>query len=124
MQALMDLSLPRFTKLDDGVIPKTKPWPVTLDSPTSPTPVDGGNRTRSPSPCVDLDGLSSDDSVVDAPPQDLKVTLLYDSDDSCTPVGSIVFSSDEGLPLIPSQDDRRKVCKQNSRPSSRSELLD
>ena len=28
-QALMDLSLPRFTKLDDGVIPKTKPWPVT-----------------------------------------------------------------------------------------------
>ena len=24
----MDLSLPRFTKLDDGVIPKTKPWPV------------------------------------------------------------------------------------------------
>ena len=117
----MDLSLPRFTKLDDGVIPKTKPWPVTLDSPTSPTSVDGGNRARSPSPYVDLDGLSSDDSVVDAPPQDLKVTLLYDS---CTPMGSIVFSSDEGLPLSPGQDDRRKVCKRNSRPSSRSELLD
>ena len=62
--------------------------------------------------------------MVDAPPQDLKVTLLYDSDDSCTPVGYIVFSSDEGLPLSPGQDDRRKVCKRNSQPSSRSELLD
>ena len=113
VQALMDLSLPRFTKLDDGVIPKTKPWPVTLDPPTSLASADGGNRTRSPSPCVDLDGFSSDNYVVDAPPQDLKVTLLYDSDDSCTPVGSIVFSSDEGLPLSPGQDDRRKVRKRN-----------
>ena len=32
VQALMDLSLPRFTKLDDGVIPKIKPWPVTESS--------------------------------------------------------------------------------------------
>ena len=124
VQALMDLSLPRFKKLDDGVIPKTKPWPVATDSPRSPTSVDGGNRTCSPSPCMDLDELSSDDFVVDAPPHDLKVTLLYDSDDSCTPVGSIVFSSDEDPPLRPGQDDRRKVCKRNSLPSSRSELLD
>ena len=130
VQALMDLSLPRFKKLDDGVIPKTKPWPATdspwpaTDSPTSPTSVDGGNQTRSPSPCVDLDEMSSDDSVVDAPPQDLKVTLLNNSDDSCTPVGSIVFSSDEDPLLSPGQDDRRKVCKRNSRPSSQSELLD
>ena len=127
VQALMDLSLPRFQKLDDRVIPKTKPWLVALDSPTSPTSptsVDGGIRTRSPSPCVDLDELSSDDSVVDAPPQDFKVTLLYDSDDSCTPVRSIVFSSDEDPPLSPGQDDRRKECKRNSRPSSRSESLD
>ena len=74
--------------------------------------------------CVDLDELSSDDSVVDASPQDFKVTLLYDSDDSCTPVGSIVFSSDEDLPLSPGQDDRHKVRKRNTRPSSRSELMD
>ena len=124
VQALMDLSLPRFQKLDDGVTPKTKPWAVALDSPASPTSVDGGNRTRSPSPCVDLDELSSDDSVVDVSPQDFKVTLLYESDDSCTPVGSIVFSSDEEPPLSPGQDDRRKVRKRNIRPSSRSELMD
>ena len=43
VQALMDLSLPRFQKLDDGGIPKTKPWAVALDSPASPTSVDGGN---------------------------------------------------------------------------------
>ena len=124
VQALMDLSLPRFQKLDDGVILKTKPWPMALDSPASPTSVDGGNRTRSPSPCVDLDELSSDDSVVDASPQDFKVTLLYESDDSCPPVGSIVFSSDEDHPLSPGQDDWRKVRKRNFRPSSRSELMD
>ena len=114
MQALMDLSLPRFQKLDDRVIPKTKPWA---------TSVDGGNRTHSPSPCADLDELSSDDSVVDASLQHFKVTLLYESDDSCTPVGSIVLSSDEDLPLRPGQDDRRKVRKRNIRPSSRSELM-
>ena len=124
MQALMDLSLPRFKKLDDGVLPKTKPWPVATDSPTSPTSVDGGNRTRSPSPCMDLDELSSDDSVVDEPSLDLKVTLLNDSDYSCTPVWSIVFSSNEDPPLSPGQHDRCKVCKRNSRLSSRSELLD
>ena len=42
---------------------------------------------RSPSPCVDLDVLSSDDSDVDVTPQDYKVTLLCNSDDSRTPVG-------------------------------------
>ena len=124
VQALMDLSLPRFKKLDDRVIPKTKPWPVASDSPASPTSVDGRNRTRTPSPCVDLDRLSSDDSGVDAPPQDFKVTLLYDSDNSATPVGSIMFSSDEDAPLSPAQDDRRKVCKRDSRALSRSKLLD
>ena len=49
---------------------------------------------------MDLDELSSDDSVIDKPPQDLKVTLLNDSDDSCTPVGSIVFSSPNGLEVL------------------------
>ena len=62
---------------------------------------------------MDLDELSSDDAVLDVPPQDFKVTLLYESDDSCTPVVSIVFSSDEDHPLSPGQDDRRKVRKRN-----------
>ena len=82
------------------------------------------NRTRSPSPCVDLNALSSDDCEVDVTPQDFKVTLLCNSDDSCTPVGSIVFSSEEDPPLSPGQGDRRKVRKRNIRPSGRSELMD
>ena len=64
----MDLSLPRFTKLDDGVIPKTKPWPVTENSPASPASAEDGNRTRMLSPCMDLDEISTDSSVGDASP--------------------------------------------------------
>ena len=95
-----------------------------INPPASPTSVNGGNRTRSPSPCVDLNALSSDDSEVDVTPQDFKVTLLCNSDDSCNPVGSIMFSSEEDPPLSPGQDDRQKVRKRNIRPSCRSELMD
>ena len=124
VQVLMDLSLPRSTKLDDGMIPKTKPWPVAANSPASPTSAEDGNRTRTPSPCMDLDELSTDGSVTDVSPQDSKATLLYDSEDLCTPVGSIVFSSDEDLPLSPSQGDRHKVRKRDTRPLSQPGLID
>ena len=116
VQALMDLSLPRFTKLDDGVIPKTKPWPVAENSPASPASAEDGNRTRMPSPCMDLDEICTDSSVGDASPHDFKVTLLYDLEDPDTPVGSIVFSSDEDVLLSPGQEDRRKVRKRDPRP--------
>ena len=96
VQALMDLSLPRFTKLDDGVIPKTKLWPVTEDSPASLASAEDGNQIRTPSPCMDLDDISSDSSIGDVSPHDFKVN---ESEDSDTPVGSIVFSSDEDVPL-------------------------
>ena len=82
VQALMDLSLPRFTKLDDGIIPKTKPWPVTENSSEFPASTEDGNRTSTPSPCMDLDDISSDGSVGDVSPHDFKVTLLYESEDS------------------------------------------
>ena len=79
---------------------------------------------RSPSPCVDLDVLSSDDSEVDVTPQDYKVTLLCDSDDSRTPVGSVQFSSEDDYPLRSGQDDRRKVRKRSNRPLGRSDSMD
>ena len=44
------------------------------------------------------------------------MTLLYDSDDSDTQVGSIVFSSEEKVPLSFGQEDRRKVRKRDPRP--------
>ena len=46
---------------------------------------------------MDLDDISTDSSVGDTSPQNFKVTLLYHSEDSDTPVGSIVFSSDEDV---------------------------
>ena len=67
---------------------------------------------------MDLDEISTDSSVGDASPQDFKVTLLYNSEDSDTPVGSIVFSSDEDVQLSPGQEDRRKVRKRDPRPVS------
>ena len=116
VQALMDLALPRFKKSDDRATPKGRPWAVALSSPAS-------NR-QSPSPCVDLDVLSSHDSEVDVTPQDYKVTLFCDSNDSRTPVGSIQFSSEEDPPLSPGQDDRRKVLKRNNPPLCRSDSMD
>ena len=56
VQALMDLSLPRFSTLGDGVLPKTEPWPVTEKSPASPVSARDGNQTRTPSPCFELAG--------------------------------------------------------------------
>ena len=51
-----------------------------------------------------LDNISTDSSVGDASPHDFKVTRLYDSEDLDTPVGSIVFSSDEDVPLSSGQE--------------------
>ena len=39
-------------------------------------------------------------------------------------MGSIVFSSDEDLPLSPGQEDRRKVRKRDTRPLSQPGLID
>ena len=116
VQTLMDLSLPRFAMLDDGVIPKTEPWVVTENSPASPVSLEDGNRTCTPSLCMDLNDISSDSLVGDASPHDFKVTLLYDSEDSDTPVGSIEFSSDEDVLLSSGQEDQRKVRKRDPRP--------
>ena len=92
----MDLSLPRFARLGDGVFPKTKLWTITEKPPSSPVSARDGNRTRTPSPCYQLDDISSASS---AP--------------SITLVGSIVFSSDEDVPLSSGQEDRRKVRRRD-----------
>ena len=118
VQALMDLALPRFKKSDEQSTPKTRPWSMAPCSPASPASVDGGNRMRSPSPCVDLDVLSSDDSEVDVTPQDYKITVFCNSDDSRTQMGSVQFSSEEDHLLSSGQDVRRKVRK------GRSDLMD
>ena len=82
----------------------------------SPVSAKDGYRKGPTSPCMVLDDISSCSSVGDASPHDFKVTLMYDSEDSVTPVGSIVFSSDEDVPLSSGQEDRRKVRKRDPQP--------
>ena len=113
VQALMDLSLPRFTRLEDGVLPTTKLWPITEQPPSSPASVRDGNRTRTPSPCYQLDDISSASSTDETTTNDYRLTLLTDSSNSITPVGSIVSFSDDDLPLCSGQEDRRKVQRRD-----------
>ena len=103
MQALMDLSLPWLTRLDDGALPKTKLWPITEQPPSSPVSARNGNRTRMPSPCYQLDNISSASSIGETSMNDYKLTMSIESTHSITPVGSIVFSSDDDVPLSSGQ---------------------
>ena len=100
IQALMDLSLPRFARLEDGALPKTKLWPITENPPSSPVSTRDGDRSRMPSPCFHLDDLSSVSSTGNTSTNDFNM----DTARSITPVGSIVFSSEEDAPLIPVQE--------------------
>ena len=99
VQALMDLSLPRFTRLEDGRLPKTKLWPITEQPPSSPASVRDGLVTRTPSPCYQLDDLTSVSSAGGTTKTDYRLSLVTDSSLSVTPVGSIVSFSDDDLPL-------------------------
>ena len=117
MQALMDLSLPRFTRLEDGRLPKNKLWPITEQPPSSPASVRDGRVTRTPSPCYQLDDLTSASSTGGTTKNDYRLSLLTDSSLSVTPVGSIVSFSDDDLPLDSdgelTREDTRKVQKRD-----------
>ena len=121
IQALMDLSLPRFARLEDGVLPKTRLWPITEQPPSSPVSARNGNRSRMPtSPCYQLDDISSASSISESSMNDYTLTVPTVSSHSITPVGSIVFTSDDEVPLSSGQEDRRKVRRrevvQNDQP--------
>ena len=105
MQALMDLSLPRFARLEDGALHKTKLWTITEKPPSSLVSVKDGNRSRTPSPCFQLDDLSSVSLTGNTSTNDSKM----DTARSITPVGSIVFSSEKDVPLSSGQEYRLKV---------------
>ena len=71
IRALMDLALPKF----DGF----------LSLMASPDPVCSTDLLRSPSPCLNLDALSSDDAEESVRLGDISVTLLCGSVDGHTP---------------------------------------
>ena len=113
VQALMDLSLPRFARFEDGGLPKTRLWPITEHPPSSPASVGGDNQSRTPSPCYQLDDVSSASSIGETTTNDYNLTLPTESAHSITPVGSIVISSDDDVPLRFGQEDRRKVQRRD-----------
>ena len=112
VQALMDLTLPRFAGLADGPRQVHPPWSVASDSPASLAPARLETSGEDDSRCsvdqlsvssmpLDLDALSSsseDESQELAERSDLSVTLFCGSEEAGTRVNSDQVSSDESQP--------------------------
>ena len=108
IQALIDLALSQFG-VGNRAAPVRKPWMVSSDSPASPDPTCPTDLARSPSPCLNLDVLSSDDAEESVIPRDISVTALCSSEDDITPIGSDQVLSDMDLPAASASQDRRQV---------------
>ena len=67
----MDLALPKSAESGDRSVRPHRPWIVMTDPPASLAPVRSTGLLRSPSPCLNLDALSSDDDNGSAGPGDL-----------------------------------------------------
>ena len=70
IRALMDLALPKFADSGDRPVRPHRPWIVMTGSPASLAPVRSTGLLRSPSPCLNLDALSSDEDDESAGPGD------------------------------------------------------
>ena len=103
----MDLALPRFADPEDQSARPHRPWIVMTDSPASPAPVRLTGPPRLPSPCLDLDALSSDES---AGPGDRSIPICI-SDSSSTPVNPDQVLSDDDFPTAVRTEDRRQVIR-------------
>ena len=102
VQALIDLSLPRFAGLTDGIRQIHPPWSIASDLPASPATArldtSGEEDSRCSvdqmsvsSACLNLDLFSSSsegDSRDLAECSDLSITLFCDSDEADTRVNS------------------------------------
>ena len=111
IRALMDLALPKFADLEDRPVRLHRPWIVMTDPPASPAPVRSTGLLRSPSPCLNLDALSSDEDNDSAGPGDVLAAPICVSDDCHTPVNTDQVLSDEDLPAAAGTEDRRQVIR-------------
>ena len=130
-QALMDLSLPRFAGLTDGLRQIHPPWSIASDSPASPAPArldtNGEEDSRGSvdqmsvsSACLNLDLFSSsseDDSKDSAECSYLSITLFYDSDEADTHVNSDQVLSDGDFPEESVSKDKRQFVRRSASPS-------
>ena len=93
--SLMDLALPKFADPEGQLARPHLMWIVMTDSPESPAPIRLRAPLRSPSPCLNLDILSSDES---AGPGDISDVPICISDASNTPSNLTQVLSDDYLP--------------------------
>ena len=128
VQALMELTLPRFT-MAEGTRGKHRPWPVAKEAPASPSPNQSELTVEDPrcsskqqvfhSVYFDLDALasSSDDELVDVRKcKDLSVTVLYKLEEDDTPAQSEMAVSDSVSQLESGVGDVRKVVRHRDEP--------
>ena len=105
---MMDLPLPVFADPADRPARPLRPWIVMTQSTESPAPVRLMTPLRSPSPCLNLDALSSDES---AGPGDVSAVPICILDYSSTPVNPDQVLSDDDLSTAVSEEDRRQVIR-------------
>ena len=116
VQALMDMSLPRFVGLGDGPRQIHLPWSTVSDSPASLAPArleTSGEEDQMSSACLNQDLFSSsseDDSKHSAERSDLSITLFCDSDEAGTCVNSDQVLSDGDFPAESVPKDKRQVA--------------
>ena len=111
IRALMDLALPKCADSRDRSVRPHQPWIVMTDPPASPAPVHSTGLLRSPSPCLNLDALSSDDDNGSAGPCDVSPVPICVSDDCHTHVNTDQVLSDEDLPAAAGTKDHRQVIR-------------
>ena len=130
VQALMDLSIPRFAGLGDRPRQFHPPWSIAFDSPGSPATgrleTSGEEDSRClvdqmsvSSACLNLDLLSSssdDDSKISDGLSDLSITLFCDSEEARTPVNSDQVLSDGDFPEESVPKDKRRVVRSCASP--------
>ena len=104
--ALMDLALPKFAGLADRLTRPLRPCIVMTDSPASPSLARLADSPRSPSPCLYLDALCSEESTG---PGDVSAVPICISDDSGTHVNLDQVLSDDDLPTAVDVEDRRHI---------------
>ena len=107
----MDLALPKMADSGDRPGRPHRPWIVMTDSPASPAPVRSTGLIRSPSPCLNLDALSSDEDDETAGPGDVSAAPICVSGDCLAPVNTDQVLSDEDLPAAAGTEDRRQVIR-------------
>ena len=111
IRAQMDLALPKFADTEDRPVRPHRPWVVMTDSPASPAPVRSTGLLRSPSPCLNLDALSSDEHDESAGPNKISTAPICVSDDCHTPVNTDLVLSDEAFPAAVNAGDLRQVIR-------------